>query len=239
MKIIPAIDIIDGKVVRLSQGDYKRVQYYDFDPLYWAQSIEDIGVEYLHFVDLEAAKSKKLSNLSIVEKIASKTDLKIDFGGGVTDTEDALSVLNAGAEQINIGSLAVKDSKGFMDIVKRIGPDKLILSVDILGEYVYINGWQDKSDFKWKDLIGQYQDLGIEKIVSTDIEKDGMLNGPSQSLYRDMGCTFPELKIIASGGISKLDDFEYLSENGCWGAITGKALLEGKIKLKELRKYVD
>jgi phosphoribosylformimino-5-aminoimidazole carboxamide ribotide isomerase len=235
MRIIIAIDIIDGKCVRLTRGDFKTKKVYNEDPLEVALQIEDNGINYLHLVDLEGAKNKKLENIKVLEKIAWKTKLKIDFGGGLRSYEDLLTVFNAGARQVTAGSIAVTNQGLFLEWLTKLGQEKLILGADCIDRKVSTGGWLDSSDKEIISFISDYRSKGVKYTICTDIKKDGMLQGPSTSLYKEI-LSAVKINLIASGGISSLKDIEAVKEAGCEGAIVGKAVYEGKITLKELGK---
>ena len=233
MRIIIAIDIIGGKCVRLTRGDFNTKKIYNEDPLEIARQIEDNGLHYLHLVDLDGAKNKKIENLKVLEKIAWKTNLKVDFGGGLRSFEDLLTVFNAGARQVTTGSVAVTDPDLFLDWLAKLGQEKLILGADFINRKISASGWLEKSDKDVVSFISDFRSKGVKYTICTDIRKDGMLQGPSTTLYKEI---LDEVKIslIASGGISSLKDLEDLRNVGCEGAIIGKAFYEGKITLKEL-----
>jgi phosphoribosylformimino-5-aminoimidazole carboxamide ribotide isomerase len=235
MRIIIAIDIIDGKCVRLTRGDFKTKKVYNEDPLEVALQIENNGINYLHLVDLEGAKNKKLENIKVLEKIAWKTKLKIDFGGGLRSYEDVLTAFNAGARQVTAGSIAVTHPDLFLEWLTKLGQEKLILGADCIDRKVSTGGWLDSSDKEVVSFISDYRSKGVKYTICTDIRKDGMLQGPSTSLYKEILGTV-KINLIASGGISSLKDIEAVHEAGCEGAIIGKAVYEGKISLKELGK---
>jgi phosphoribosylformimino-5-aminoimidazole carboxamide ribotide isomerase len=235
MRIIIAIDIIDGKCVRLTRGDFKTKKVYNEDPLEVALEIEDCGINYLHLVDLEGAKNKKLENIKVLEKIAWKTKLKIDFGGGLRSYEDLLTAFNAGARQVTAGSIALTNPALFLEWLARLGQEKLILGADCIDRKVSTGGWLDSSDKEIISFISDYRSKGVKYTICTDIKKDGMLQGPSTTLYKEILCAV-KINLIASGGISSLKDIEAVQEAGCEGAIVGKAVYEGKITLKELGK---
>jgi phosphoribosylformimino-5-aminoimidazole carboxamide ribotide isomerase len=233
MRIIVALDIIGGKCVRLTRGDFNTKKIYNEDPLEYAIKIEDSGLKYLHLVDLEGAKNKKLENLIVLEKIARKTNLKIDFGGGLRSYDDVITVFNAGARQVTLGSIAVSNPDLFIDWLKKLGQEKLILGADCIDRKISAGGWLEKSDKDIISFISGYKSRGVKYAVCTDIKKDGMLEGPSTGLYKDI-LKEVRIKLIASGGITSLNDIEELREAGCEGAIIGKAVYEGKLTLKEL-----
>lgn len=235
MRIIPAIDIIDGKCVRLAQGDFKKVKMYREDPVEVAKEFEDADLEYLHLIDLDGAKKGSVVNWDVIEDIQAKTALKVDFGGGVKTTEEVDRLLDLGVNQINIGSIAVSEPKLFSDWLWKYGPENFILSSDVRNENILVNGWTATTTINLFDLVSQFIKDGLEFVCCTDIETDGMLKGPNFILYRKLKSHFPKLKIIASGGISSISDLEELQYIHVNGAIIGKAIYEGKIKLPELR----
>jgi phosphoribosylformimino-5-aminoimidazole carboxamide ribotide isomerase len=233
MRIIVAIDIIGGKCVRLTRGDYNTKKVYSEDPLEIARQVEDNGIGFLHLVDLDGAKNKKIENLKVLERLARRTSLKIDFGGGIRQDEDLSMVFNAGAVQVTAGSIAVTDPELFMKWLSVYGPEKLILGADYKDRKISAGGWMEESD---KDLIGflsDYNNKGISYAVCTDINRDGMLKGPATELYREI-LGKVDINLIASGGISSIKDIEDIRETGCEGVIIGKAFYEGKITLQEL-----
>lgn len=235
MRIIVAIDIINGKCVRLTRGDYSTSKIYNEDPLEVALQVEDHGISYLHVVDLDGAREKKLVNHKIIEKIASKTSLKIDFGGGIRSYTDLSCIFDYGASQVTCGSVALKNRELFLGWLYEFGAEKIILGADSKGRKIATEGWMDDSETDVIEFIDFYRQNGLAFTVCTDIEKDGMLQGPSFDLYRDI-VRLDGIKLIASGGISSIGDIEILAETGCDGAIIGKALYEGIITLKELRR---
>ena len=239
MQIIPAIDIIDGKCVRLSQGDYNRKKIYNENPLEVAKSFEDAGIKHLHLVDLDGAKSQRIVNVRILEEICNQTNLLVDFGGGVKSTDDVQIALNSGAQQITAGSVAIKSPELVQSWINEFGAHKIILGADVAGGNIAINGWKDTTDVSGIDFIQQYNELGIQSVISTAIETDGMLSGPATDWYKTLIKTFPEINVIASGGVSCINDLKVLNEIGCSGAIVGKAIYENKISLKELEAYVN
>ena len=236
MKIIPAIDIIDGKCVRLSKGDYDTKKIYHENPLDIAKEFEAHGIQYLHLVDLDGAKAKTIKNLKTLEMLASETNLIIDFGGGIKTRKSLESAFNAGANQITIGSIAVENPQLCEEWINEFGAEKLILGADCLDRKIKTSGWLTDSDLDVLDFIQSYQLKGIKEVICTDISKDGMLQGPSFELYQEI-LKQSEIALIASGGISSLQDLEDLKKIGCSGAIIGKAIYEGKISLKELQKF--
>lgn len=239
MEIIPAIDIIEGKCVRLTQGDYAQKKIYNENPLEVAKSFEDIGIRRLHLVDLDGAKKGEVVNLRVLERIASRTGLKIDFGGGIKKDTDIKNVFDAGAEIATIGSVAVKNKDLFYEWVKKYGPDKILLGADVKEEKIAIGGWLETTDITIFDFITQNSTIGITTLFCTDISKDGLLQGPSIELYKKIKEKFPEIQLIASGGVTTLSDLHALENIECSGAIVGKAIYEGRITMKQLMQYVN
>ena len=242
MRIIPAIDIIDGKCVRLTKGDYSTKKIYNENPLEVAKEFEAAGIEYLHVVDLDGAKASQIINYKVLEQIAGKTNLKIDFGGGLKSNKDLEIAFNSGAHQITGGSIAVKNSDIFESWIETYGANKIILGADFYpdssGGKIATNGWQEESTLELIPFIKGYQDKGIQYVICTDISKDGMLQGPSFNMYKEILSETKDLKLIASGGISTFDELPRLAENGCEGVIIGKAIYEHKISLKQLEQYI-
>ena len=237
MEVIPAIDIIDGKCVRLTEGDYKRKKVYADDPLQVAMEFEQWGIKRLHLVDLDGAKAKKVINLPVLKRIADNTDLVIDFGGGVKSTEDLHKVFDAGAFQVTGGSVAVKHPALFESWLDEFGPDKIILGADVSNGKIAVSGWLERSDWSLKAFIAHYAQIGIRHVICTDVSKDGMLKGPSFELYQELVADFPALSIIASGGVSCYEDLELLKKTGVTGAIVGKAIYEGKLSPTQLSEF--
>lgn len=238
MRIIPAIDIIDGKCVRLSKGDYETKKIYNENPLEVAKQFQDYGIQYLHLVDLDGAKSSRIINHKILEQIASKTSLNIDFGGGLKSDDDLKIAFECGANQITGGSIAVKNPEVFQDWITKYGAEKIILGADCNNGKIAVSGWLEESDQQVIPFIQSYQAKGIEYVICTDIAKDGMLQGPSFDLYAKILSECKNIKLIASGGISTFDELPKLAELGCEATIIGKAIYEGKVNLKELEKYI-
>ena len=242
MRIIPAIDIIDGKCVRLTKGDYSTKKIYNENPLEVAKEFEAAGIEYLHVVDLDGAKASQIMNYKVLEQIASKTSLKIDFGGGLKSDKDLEIAFNSGAHQITGGSIAVKNSAIFESWIEKYGAQKIILGADFYpdsaGGKIATNGWQEESTLELIPFIRGYQNKGIQYVICTDISKDGMLQGPSFDVYKEILNEVKNVKLIASGGISTFDELPRLAENGCEGVIIGKAIYEKKISLKQLEQYI-
>lgn len=238
MRIIPAIDIINGQCVRLSKGDYNTAKIYSNDPLEVAKSFQDHGVEYLHLVDLDGAKSQGIVNHKVLETLATKTNLKIDFGGGLKSDQDLKIAFESGAKQITGGSIAVKDPQRFLSWIKSYGAHKIILGADAANEKIAISGWLETSTEDLIPYVANYMTKGISDVICTDISKDGMLEGPSIDLYEKMIRELKDINLIASGGVAKLQDLYDLSAVGCDGAIVGKAIYEDRISLKEIEQFI-
>ena len=237
IELIPAIDIIDGKCVRLSQGDYDRVKEYSASPADVAREMQDHGITRLHLVDLDGAKSKHVVNWHTLEQIANATNLVIDFGGGVKTDEDLRIVFDCGAQMVTGGSIAVKEPETYGRWLVKYGAERIILGADVKEGMIAVNGWQEGSDSELMSFLNHYTGLGVQKVICTEISRDGMLQGPAISLYQDILAQFPELHLIASGGVSSLADIEALAEAKVPGVIFGKALYEGKITFKEIEKF--
>jgi len=239
MRIIPAIDIIDGKCVRLYRGDYSQKTVYNENPVDVAKSFEDAGLKFLHLVDLDGAKAKRIVNHKVLEKIASKTTLNIDFSGGISSDDLIKIPFECGAKQVTIGSIAVKEPDTISRWLKLYGTDKIIIGADVNDEKIQIHGWQEDSKLFVYDFIGNFVEKGIQYVMCTDISKDGTLQGASTELYKKIKEHFHELKLIASGGIGSLNDVEDCFIAGCESVIIGKAIYENKIKISELSKFVS
>ncbi|WP_407655332.1 1-(5-phosphoribosyl)-5-[(5-phosphoribosylamino)methylideneamino]imidazole-4-carboxamide isomerase [Aureispira anguillae] len=238
MKIIPAIDIIDGQCVRLTQGNYTQKKIYSSKPLEVAQSFEDAGLEQLHLVDLDGAKAKYIVNYDVLESIAQGTNLRIDFGGGVKSIKDLEIAFNSGANQVTAGSIAVANAPLVYEWIATYGSSKIILGADVKGLQIAVNGWKEVSEIELFPFLENYLERGIESCICTDIAKDGLLQGASIALYKSILNEFPNLKLMASGGVSSIDEIKKLDEIGCHGVVIGKAFYEGKIKLKEVEKFI-
>lgn len=238
MKIIPAIDIIDGKCVRLSKGDYDTKKIYNENPLEVAKEFESFGIRYLHLVDLDGAKSKHIVNQKVLETIAKATSLEIDFGGGLKTLEDIEIAFNSGAKQITIGSIAVQDPDFCFDLIEKYGPDKIILGADCENRKIKTSGWLEESQLDVIDFILKYKNKGIKNVICTDISKDGMLQGASDELYREI-VEKTAVQLIASGGISCIEDVEQMKKIGCSGTIIGKAIYEERISLQQLQNFIE
>ena len=237
MQIIPAIDIIEGKCVRLTEGDYAQKKIYNENPLEVAKAFEGIGLMRLHLVDLDGAKAGEVVNWKVLEKIANNTELKIDFGGGIKTEAILKTVLDTGATYATIGSLAVKNELLFQEWIARFGANTFMLGADVFEEKIAIGGWMEKTEISVFDFMKTYIDKGVKQIFCTDIKKDGKLQGPSIELYQKIIEKFPALHLIASGGVSSLDDLIELEEIGCAAAIVGKAIYENKITISELASF--
>jgi phosphoribosylformimino-5-aminoimidazole carboxamide ribotide isomerase len=237
IEIIPAIDIIGGKCVRLSQGDYDRKTVYNENPLEVARMFEDAGIKRLHLVDLDGAKAKHIVNFKVLEQIASKTALIIDFGGGLKSDKDLKIAFESGAAMVTGGSIAVKEPDTFLKWLEKFGSEKIILGADAKEGKIAVNGWQESTELSVIDFITDFHKKGISKVISTDISRDGMLSGPAFDLYAEILEALPAVEIIASGGIASMDEIYKLAEMGVPGVITGKAIYEGRIPLDEIEKY--
>ena len=237
MRIIPAIDIIEGKCVRLTKGDFHTQKIYNENPLEVAKAFEDHGIKYLHLVDLDGAKSKHIVNHKVLETIATQTQLSIDFGGGLKTNQDVKIAFESGANQVTAGSIAVKQPEVFLQWLATYGPEKIILGADVKGEFIATNGWLETSKLKLFDFLTQYQAQGVVYSICTDISKDGMLMGPSFDLYQQI-LSKTQLRLIASGGISKFEELPQLRDLGCEGTIIGKALYENRISLQQLSQFI-
>jgi phosphoribosylformimino-5-aminoimidazole carboxamide ribotide isomerase len=238
MRIIPAIDLIDGRCVRLSKGDYATQKIYNEHPLEVAKAFEDHGIQHLHLVDLDGAKSKHIVNHKVLEDIASKTSLKIDFGGGLKSDEDLKIAFESGAHQVTGGSIAVKEPGVFEQWIETYGSEKIILGADVQGDRIATNGWLETSDHRLVDFVKDYHAKGIQYVICTDISKDGMLEGPSFEVYADLLAAQSGIKLIASGGISSFDELPRLAAMGCEGTIIGKAIYENRITLAALENFI-
>lgn len=238
IEIIPAIDIIDGKCVRLSQGDYEQKKIYNENPLEVACMFEDAGIKRLHLVDLDGAKANHIVNYKVLELIASKTNLIVDFGGGLKSDEDLRIAFSSGARMITGGSIAVKNPDVFTSWIDKFGSDKIILGADVKDEKIAVGGWLETSSLDLFPFINSYKQKGISKVICTDISKDGMLQGPSLELYKKIMDKFDDLYLIASGGVSSIEDIEQLNEAGIPAVITGKAIYEGKIQLSDFKRFI-
>ena len=234
MRIIPAIDLIDGKCVRLTQGDYQQKKVYNENPLEVAREFEEAGMQYLHLVDLDGAKAGKVINWKVVQEITSNTNLTVDFGGGIKTDDEIKKLFDYGVRQVNLGSIAVKDQVKVVQWIETFGADKIILSADVKEETIAIHGWQEKSALNIYDFIASYLKHGISYITCTDISTDGTLKGPNIELYRKLVAQFPAIKLVASGGVGSMEDLNALKKISVDGVIVGKAIYEGKVRIAEL-----
>lgn len=238
IEIIPAIDIIDGKCVRLTQGDYNQKKVYNEDPVEVAKMFEDAGIKRLHTVDLDGARSSHVVNTRVIERIATHTNLTIDFGGGIKSDEDLRKAFDAGAQMVTIGSVGVKEPELFASWVETYGGEKIILGADVKNGYISISGWLEEGEQKLMDFICHHTKNGIHNVLCTDISRDGMLQGPAIELYKDIMAHYPTLHLIASGGVSCINDIEHLNDAGIPAVVFGKAIYEGRINLKELERFL-
>jgi len=238
IEIIPAIDLIDGKCVRLSQGDYAQKIVYNENPFEVAKMFADAGIRRLHLVDLDGAKAHHIVNHKVLEKITSSTDLIVDFGGGLKSDDDLRIAFECGASMITGGSIAVKNPTIFSSWISRFGGDKIILGADVKNEKIAVGGWLETTEIDLMPFVAGYMSQGINKVICTDISKDGMLQGPAIELYKEMLAEKPDMYLIASGGVSSLADIEQLQDAAVPAVITGKAIYEGRIKLNELTCFL-
>jgi phosphoribosylformimino-5-aminoimidazole carboxamide ribotide isomerase len=234
IQIIPAIDLIDGKCVRLTQGDYNQKKEYNSNPLEVAKSFEDAGLTRLHLVDLDGAKQKRIVNHRVLEQIATHTQLHIDFGGGVQSDADLEVAFNAGARQVTGGSIAVRNRPMFESWLQKYGPERIILGADAHHQKIAVSGWQEATEVSVFDFVEDFAAKGVRYVISTDVAKDGLLQGPSFDLYQQLQNRVPNIHLIASGGVSEMEDILRLNEMGIYGVIVGKAIYEGRITLKQL-----
>ena len=237
IQIIPAIDILEGKCVRLEQGDYRIKKIYDADPLEVAMNFQDNGITRLHMVDLDGARSKHVINWGVLERLSARTSLKIDFGGGIKTDDDLQIVFESGATMATIGSIAIRDKELFNSWMFAYGPEKIILGADVKNRMIAISGWQEVTDIEIVPFLTEYSACGVKEVLCTDVSKDGMLMGASFDLYNMIREKFPALRLLASGGITSVADIEKLDEMGVYGAVIGKAYYEGRLLLKDLKKF--
>lgn len=238
IEIIPAIDLIDGKCVRLSQGDYAQKTVYNENPLEVAKQFEAAGIRRLHLVDLDGAKAQHIVNHKVLENIVLNTSLEVDFGGGLKSDEDLRIAFNSGASMVTGGSIAIKNEEIFLSWVKQYGGERIILGADVKNEKLAVSGWTEITNQELLPFIGKFKRKGVYKVICTDIAKDGMLQGPSVDLYRKILNQYPDLYLIASGGVSSIQDIEELEEARVPAVIFGKAIYEGKIKLDNLKRFL-
>jgi phosphoribosylformimino-5-aminoimidazole carboxamide ribotide isomerase len=239
MEIIPAIDLINGKCVRLTEGDYSRKTEYAQSPLEIAKQYQDHGIKRLHLVDLDGAKQGKVINWQIAEQLALHTDLVIDFGGGVKTAAEVERIIDLGIEYVVVGSVAAKQPELFADWIVRFGPDRFMLGADVRNEMIMVSGWLEKSSLSLMPFLETQINQGISNVFCTDISKDGKLEGPAVDLYRKIKLAFPAFNLIASGGVSSMDDIHALAKAGCNGVIIGKAIYEGRISIQDLEAYIN
>ncbi len=239
IEIIPAIDVIDGKCVRLSQGDYDQKKVYNENPSEVAKMFEDAGVRRLHLVDLDGAKAQHIVNYKVLESITSKTNLVVDFGGGLKSDDDLRIAFECGASMVTGGSIAVKNPDVFLSWIEKFGAEKIILGADVKDEKIAVGGWIETTDLSLIPFIKKFKDKGVDKVICTDISKDGMLQGASNDLYKKVLDNFPDLYLVASGGVSCMDDIKALNDANVPAVITGKAIYEGKIKLAEIASFLQ
>lgn len=239
IEIIPAIDVIDGKCVRLSQGDYDQKKVYNENPSEVAKMFEDAGVRRLHLVDLDGAKAQHIVNYKVLESITSKTNLVVDFGGGLKSDDDLRIAFECGASMVTGGSIAVKNPDVFLSWIEKFGAEKIILGADVKDEKIAVGGWIETTDLSLIPFIKKFKDKGVDKVICTDISKDGMLQGASNDLYKKVLDNFPDLYLVASGGVSCMDDIKALNDANVPAVITGKAIYEGKIKLAEISSFLQ
>lgn len=239
MEIIPAIDIIEGKCVRLTHGDYAQKKIYNEHPLEVARQFEDAGLKRLHLVDLDGAKAGAVKNWKVLETLAGKTSLVIDFGGGIKSEKDLSIVFDSGAALCTVGSMAVKEKEAFVQWLQKWGAEKFLLGADVKAEKITISGWTEQTEIWIYDFIEAYLEKGVQQIFCTDVSRDGALQGPSTTLYKSILEKFPGLHLIASGGVSSLDDLYGLQDISCKGVIIGKAIYEGRVQLADLKKFAN
>lgn len=239
IELIPAIDIIDGKCVRLTQGDYLKKKLYDYNPVEVAQIFENAGIRRLHIVDLDGAKSNHIVNIDVLKSISEQTNMTIDFGGGVKSRKDLETAFESGADIVTIGSLAVTNPKMVYEWIHIFGPDRFIIGADVKNGMISINGWQEEGEIELIPFIKKYMEVGIKNVLCTDISKDGMLKGPAILLYQQIMSEFPELHLIASGGVSSVNDILHLNNAGIPSVVFGKAFYEGYIQLDELSDFIN
>ena len=235
IEIIPAIDLIDGKCVRLAQGDFARQKIYSENPLRVAEELESLGLKRLHIVDLDGAKTGKVTNIKMLETIARNTNLTIDFGGGIKTDEDVQSIFSAGAAMASVGSIAVKNPEKFFGWIEKYGSEKILLGADVKDKFLAIDGWQTATDSEIIPFLENCAAKGVTQVFCTDISRDGLLQGSANELYAEILARLPQIKLIASGGVSRIEDVYELEKIGCSGVIIGKAIYEGKISMRELK----
>lgn len=238
IEIIPAMDIYEGKCVRLVKGNYQQMTVYHHDPADLARSFRDHGIRRIHMVDLEGAKLRRLVNLKALETVKSSSGLQVDFGGGIVNDVDIAAVFQSGADQVTVGSIAIQHPDRFNRWLKLYGPEKIILGADVLNGHVAVNGWTELSERRLDQFLEDYASAGVKYVLCTDISKDGMLTGSSVALYRSLTARFPAMNFIASGGIKGMAEIEELNQKAVYGVIIGKALYEGRISLDDLANFI-
>lgn len=236
--VIPAIDVIEGKCVRLTKGDFSQKKIYNEDPLEVAMQFEDAGLKRLHLVDLDGARSGDVRNWKVLEKIAGKTKLVVDFSGGISSEKNAAITFDSGAAYAAVGSIAIKDEAALTNWLLRFGPERFIIGADVKDELIAVKGWTESTSVSVYDLIDKYKTKGIRQFFCTDISKDGVLEGPAVVLYKKILNAHPSIDLIASGGVAAIDDLDELREAGCHGAIVGKAIYENRVSLNQLKKFM-
>ena len=234
IELIPAIDIIDGQCVRLTKGDYNQKKVYNDDPLTVAKEFEKIGFKRLHMVDLDGARSKHIVNDEILRRVTAETSLIVDFGGGIKSEEDIVKAFESGASMITVGSIAVTQPELFIQWMEKYGPEKMILGADVRNGMISINGWKKDSQISLLPFLKQYVEAGVKNVLCTEISKDGTLQGPAVTLYKEIMSAYPKLHLIASGGVSRKEDIDELESEGIPAVVFGKAIYEGRINVKEL-----
>lgn len=234
IELIPAIDIIDGQCVRLTKGDYNQKKVYNDDPLTVAKEFEKIGFKRLHMVDLDGARSKHIVNDEILRRVTAETSLIVDFGGGIKSEEDIVKAFESGASMVTVGSIAVTQPELFIQWMEKYGPEKMILGADVRNGMISINGWKKDSQISLLSFLKQYVEAGVKNVLCTEISKDGTLQGPAVTLYKEIMSAYPKLHLIASGGVSRKEDIDELESEGIPAVVFGKAIYEGRINLKEL-----
>lgn len=234
IELIPAIDIIDGQCVRLTKGDYNQKKVYNDDPLTVAKEFEKIGFKRLHMVDLDGARSKHIVNNEILRRVTAETSLIVDFGGGIKSEEDIVKAFESGASMVTVGSIAVTQPGLFIQWMEKYGPEKMILGADVRNGMISINGWKKDSQISLLPFLKQYVEAGVKNVLCTEISKDGTLQGPAVTLYKEIMSAYPKLHLIASGGVSRKEDIDELESEGIPAVVFGKAIYEGRINLKEL-----
>lgn len=239
IQIIPAIDLIEGKCVRLSQGDYDQKTVYHDDPVQVALSFQQAGIQHIHVVDLDGARSKHIVNTPVLQALKQQTGLSVDFGGGIKTHEDMKLAIQSGANQVTVGSVAAQKPELFLEWLQTYGPDRLILGADVRDKKIAINGWKEDSQLELISFLKPFIEAGVKYVLCTDISRDGMLTGPAIDLYQELQDAYPTARFLASGGVQGMDDIEALDAVGVYGVITGKAIYEGRITLEDIKNYIQ